>query len=108
MFFQALIMLFELPPDESTLVDDHFIEVDDSPGYQAQYAQLVCAKGADSDPLASMHSHIILYAHILIRYFSLLNFFFCRIGLKSSKILLIFVWFTWLSSGVHNPSNSLN
>ncbi|CAB3229559.1 unnamed protein product [Arctia plantaginis] len=51
---EALIMLFELPPDESTLLDDHFIEVDDAPGYQAQYAQLICAKGADSDPLASI------------------------------------------------------
>ncbi|XP_026750496.2 exportin-2 [Galleria mellonella] len=51
---QALISLFELPPDESSLPDDHFIEVDDAPGYQAQYAQLACARGAASDPLASI------------------------------------------------------
>ncbi|KAG6449355.1 hypothetical protein O3G_MSEX006002 [Manduca sexta] len=51
---QALISLFELPTDESTLPDDHFIEVDDTPGYQAQYAQLTCAKGVADDPLASI------------------------------------------------------
>ncbi|XP_026728372.1 exportin-2 [Trichoplusia ni] len=48
---QALISLFELPTDDSALPDDHFIEVDDAPGYQAQYAQLTCAKGAAGDPL---------------------------------------------------------
>ncbi|CAH2986728.1 unnamed protein product [Chilo suppressalis] len=51
---QALVSLFELPPDESTLPEDHFIEVDDAPGYQAQYAQLTCAKGVANDPLASI------------------------------------------------------
>ncbi|XP_050356310.1 exportin-2 [Nymphalis io] len=51
---QALISLFELPPDESTLPDDHFIEVDDTPGYQPQYAQLTCAKSAADDPLAGI------------------------------------------------------
>ncbi|KAL0811832.1 hypothetical protein ABMA28_009260 [Loxostege sticticalis] len=51
---QALISLFELPTDESTLPDDHFIEVDDAPGYQAQYAQLACARGVANDPLASI------------------------------------------------------
>ncbi|XP_075985331.1 chromosome segregation 1 [Anticarsia gemmatalis] len=51
---QALISLFELPPDESSLPDDHFIEVDDTPGYQAQYAHLTCAKGANDDPLQSI------------------------------------------------------
>ncbi|XP_041975508.1 exportin-2 [Aricia agestis] len=50
---RALIALFELPPDESTLPDDHFVEVDDAPGYQAQYAALACARGATADPLAA-------------------------------------------------------
>ncbi|GBP69395.1 Exportin-2 [Eumeta japonica] len=51
---QALIALFELPTDESTLPDDHFIEVEDAPGYQAAYAQLTCAKGSTQDPLQSI------------------------------------------------------
>ncbi|XP_049879838.1 exportin-2 [Pectinophora gossypiella] len=51
---QALIALFELPTDESSLPDDHFIEVDDTPGYQAQYSHLTCAKGVSNDPLASI------------------------------------------------------
>lgn len=51
---QALIQLFELPPDESSLPDDHFVEVDDAPGYQAHYAQLACAKGLLDDPLAKI------------------------------------------------------
>lgn len=49
---QALISLFELPTDSTSLPDDHFVEVDDAPGYQAQYSQLTCAKGANSDPLS--------------------------------------------------------
>ena len=52
-FKQALISLFELPPDENTLPEDHFIEVDDTPSYQPQYAQLTCAKNNADDPLAS-------------------------------------------------------
>ncbi|KAJ8710226.1 hypothetical protein PYW07_009592 [Mythimna separata] len=55
---KALISLFELPTDESALPDDHFIEVDDTPGYQAQYAQLTCAKGAAGDPLAGIDSPV--------------------------------------------------
>ncbi|KAI8432635.1 hypothetical protein MSG28_013615 [Choristoneura fumiferana] len=31
----ALISLFELPTDDTALPDDHFVEVDDAPGYQA-------------------------------------------------------------------------
>ncbi|XP_060807237.1 exportin-2 [Amyelois transitella] len=51
---QALISLFELPTDETALPDDHFVEVDDAPGYQAQYSQLACAKGLENDPLAGV------------------------------------------------------
>ncbi|KAF9794424.1 hypothetical protein SFRURICE_009680 [Spodoptera frugiperda] len=66
---QALISLFELPTDESALPDDHFIEVDDTPGYQAQYAQLTCAKGAAGDPLAGtylFHYHHHHYEIVLL------------------------------------------
>ncbi|XP_050552238.1 LOW QUALITY PROTEIN: exportin-2 [Spodoptera frugiperda] len=59
---QALISLFELPTDESALPDDHFIEVDDTPGYQAQYAQLTCAKGAAGDPLAGIEDPVAFLA----------------------------------------------
>jgi exportin-2 (importin alpha re-exporter) len=48
---QALIGLFELPEDESPLPDDHYIEVDDTPGYQAAYSQLAFANRKDHDPL---------------------------------------------------------
>ena len=58
-FKQALISLFELPPDESTLPEDHFIEVDDTPSYQPQYAQLTCAKNNADDPLASEWSYFL-------------------------------------------------
>ncbi|XP_038218626.1 exportin-2 [Zerene cesonia] len=51
---QALISVFELPVDESSLPDDHFVEVDDAPGYQPQYAQLACARAGNQDPLASI------------------------------------------------------
>ncbi|XP_069676561.1 exportin-2 [Periplaneta americana] len=51
---QALIGLFELPEDESTLPDDHFIEVEDTPGYQAAYSQLAFANKLDHDPLQGL------------------------------------------------------
>ncbi|KAL4708636.1 hypothetical protein ACJJTC_008162 [Scirpophaga incertulas] len=51
---QALISLFELPADEYSLPDDHFVEVDDTPGYEAQYAQLTCARKTSEDPLGSI------------------------------------------------------
>ena len=49
---QALIELFELPPDETTLVGDHYVEVDDAPGYQAAFSQLSYAKPKRQDFLA--------------------------------------------------------
>lgn len=48
---QALIGLFELPEDQSLLPDDHFIEVDDTPGYQPVFSQLLFANKRDRDPL---------------------------------------------------------
>ncbi|CAG9124701.1 unnamed protein product [Plutella xylostella] len=53
---EALISVFELPCDESSLPDDHFVEVDDAPGYQAAYSQLSCAKPPSQDPLESISS----------------------------------------------------
>jgi hypothetical protein len=38
-----LLKLFELPEDGSLLPDDHFIEVEDTPGYQAAYSKLAFA-----------------------------------------------------------------
>jgi hypothetical protein len=37
------LKLFELPEDDSLLPDDHFIEVEDAPGYQAAYSRLAFA-----------------------------------------------------------------
>ncbi|XP_060521599.1 exportin-2 [Cylas formicarius] len=48
---QALLMFFEMPPDETFLPDDHFIEVDDTPAYQTSNAKLNFANSSKSDPL---------------------------------------------------------
>ncbi|XP_074596688.1 chromosome segregation 1 [Brevipalpus obovatus] len=47
---QALIALFELPEDETVPEDEHFIEIEDTPGYQASYAKLVFASKQEPDP----------------------------------------------------------
>ncbi|XP_070556121.1 exportin-2-like [Ptychodera flava] len=47
---QALIGLFELPEDESTPDDEHFIEIEDTPGYQTAFSQLVFAGKREHDP----------------------------------------------------------
>lgn len=51
---QALLMFFELPPDESTFPDDHFIEVDDTPTYQTSNAKLNFANADKEDPVAGL------------------------------------------------------
>ena len=61
---QALIGVFELPEDESTLPDDHYVEVDDTPGYQAAFSQLAFADKKDHDPLNGIQSS--LYSCIVI------------------------------------------
>ena len=47
---QALIQLFELPEDYSVPDDEHFIEIEDTPGYQTAYSQLAFAGKHESDP----------------------------------------------------------
>lgn len=47
---QALIDLFELPEDDSVPEDEHFVEIEDTPGYQTAYSQLVFAGKKEHDP----------------------------------------------------------
>lgn len=51
---QALISLFELPEDDSIPDDEHFIEIDDTPGYQTAFSQLVFAGIRDHDPFSKL------------------------------------------------------
>ena len=51
---QSLIHLFELPEDSSTPDDEHFIEVEDTPGYQTAYSQLVMAGTKEHDPFGAI------------------------------------------------------
>lgn len=51
---QALVELFELPPDDSTLEGDHFVEVDDTPGYQVAFSQLNFAQPKHQDFLGDI------------------------------------------------------
>jgi len=50
----ALIALFELPEDETIPDDEHFIEIEDTPGYQTAYSQLIFAGKPDYDPVAGV------------------------------------------------------
>jgi len=47
---QALIGLFELPEDESIPDDEHFIDVENAPGYQNVFSQLSYGNKKDNDP----------------------------------------------------------
>uniref|UniRef100_T1J763 Exportin-2 n=1 Tax=Strigamia maritima TaxID=126957 RepID=T1J763_STRMM len=47
---EALVSLMELPTDESIPEDEHFVEIDDTPGYQAVYSQLMYAGEKERDP----------------------------------------------------------
>ena len=50
---QALISLFELPEDDSVPADEHFIEIEDTPGYQTAFSQLLFAGVKERDPFES-------------------------------------------------------
>ena len=47
---ESLIGLFELPEDTSTAEDEHFIDVEDTAGYQGGFNQLYSASKKDPDP----------------------------------------------------------
>lgn len=47
---EKLICLFEMPEDNSTPDDEHFIDVEDTPGYQESFNQLLSVKQKDPDP----------------------------------------------------------
>ena len=51
---ETLVGFFELPQDDSIPDDEHFIEIEDTPGYQTAYSQLVFAGKNDHDPLAAI------------------------------------------------------
>ena len=50
----ALVKLFELPEDDSIPDDEHFVEIEDTPGYQSAYSQLVFAGKRKHDPVAAV------------------------------------------------------
>ena len=50
----ALIGLLELPEDETIPDDEHFIEIEDTPGYQTAYSQLIFAGKPEHDPVAGV------------------------------------------------------
>lgn len=50
---QALVKLFELPQDEEVPEDEHFIEIDDTPGYQIAYSRLAFAGKKEHDPIGN-------------------------------------------------------
>ena len=50
---QALISLFELPEDDSLPPDEHYIDIEDIPGYQTAFSQLVYAGSKEHDPFES-------------------------------------------------------
>jgi len=51
---QALIELLELPEDDSIPDDEHFIDVEETPGYQTAYSQLLYANRKEVDPCAQV------------------------------------------------------
>ena len=50
MLLESLICFFELPEDTSTQDDEHFIDVEDTPGYQSTFNQLFSASKKEPDP----------------------------------------------------------
>nr|XP_010309948.1 PREDICTED: exportin-2 isoform X2 [Balearica regulorum gibbericeps] len=51
---QALIGLFELPEDDTVPDEEHFIDIEDAPGYQTAFSQLAFAGKKEHDPVGQM------------------------------------------------------
>uniref|UniRef100_A0A3B4ZRJ2 Exportin-2 n=1 Tax=Stegastes partitus TaxID=144197 RepID=A0A3B4ZRJ2_9TELE len=51
---QALIGFFELPEDDSIPDDEHFIDIEDTPGYQTAFSQLAFAGKKEHDPIGDI------------------------------------------------------
>ncbi|MGH0145719.1 UNVERIFIED_CONTAM: hypothetical protein FKN15_024670 [Acipenser sinensis] len=54
---QALIGFFELPEDDSIPDDEHFIDIEDTPGYQTAFSQLAFAGKKEHDPIGDSVSN---------------------------------------------------
>jgi exportin-2 (importin alpha re-exporter) len=50
---RSLVSLFELPEDDSVPDDEHFIEIEDTPGYQTAFSQLAFVGSRDKDPFGT-------------------------------------------------------
>jgi exportin-2 (importin alpha re-exporter) len=57
---KVVIGLFELPEDDTVHPDDHYVQVEDTPGYEVAYNQLAFADRNEHDPLKG-EKHPILY-----------------------------------------------
>lgn len=51
---QALVGLFELPEDNTLPDDEHFIDIEDTPGYQAAYSKLAFSGKSEFDPCSNV------------------------------------------------------
>ncbi|XP_019611716.1 exportin-2 isoform X2 [Rhinolophus sinicus] len=51
---QSLIGLFELPEDDTIPDEEHFIDIEDAPGYQTAFSQLAFAGRREHDPVGQM------------------------------------------------------
>jgi len=51
---RTLLGLFELPQDETSHPDDHYVDVEDTPGYEVAFNQLLYAGPSHYDPLQSI------------------------------------------------------
>ncbi|XP_064605063.1 exportin-2-like [Liolophura sinensis] len=65
---EALIKLFELPEDETVPDDEHFIEIEDTPGYQTAYSQLAFAGKKAHDPVGETVDPKLLLAKNLEKF----------------------------------------
>jgi len=61
----ALVALFELPEDDNLPDDEHFIDIEDTPGYQTAYSQLVFAGKREDDPVKGVEDPAIYLAQSL-------------------------------------------
>ena len=80
--FRALVALLELPEDETIPDDEHFIDVEDTPGYQASHVRLAFGSKKEQDPFGAEIPDARIYVAQLFYSFSQRHVDFSRVALN--------------------------
>lgn len=79
---KALVALLELPEDDATPDDEHFIDVEETAGYQASHVRLAFGSKKEEDPFGNSIPDTQIHVARCLHTFSTKHPQFCSVALK--------------------------